>query len=74
MHGGRLVGLEGEWDGDIVILEFPSVQAATRWYDSPAYQAILAFRTDNSDSIACIVEGLPEGYRAADKLTAQPTA
>lgn len=70
VHGGRLIGLEGEWDGDIVVIQFPSVEDATGWYESPGYQAILALRTDNSESIACVVEGLPEGYRASDKLAA----
>ena len=68
VHGGRLLGLEGAWDGDVVVIRFPDLDAATRWYGSPAYQAILALRTDNSESVACVVEGLPEGYRAVDKL------
>ena len=70
VHGGQLTQIEGEWDGDVVVVAFPSVEAATSWYTSPAYQAILALRTDNSDSRACIVEGVPETYRAVDKLTA----
>jgi uncharacterized protein (DUF1330 family) len=26
---------------DVVVLRFPSVEAATRWHDSPAYQALI---------------------------------
>lgn len=68
VHGGTLTALEGEWDGDVVVLEFPSVSAANRWYNSAAYQAILRLRTDNSESIAVIVEGVPTGYQATDGL------
>lgn len=68
VHGGHLQALEGTWDGDVVVLEFPSADDATRWYASPAYQAILSLRTDNAQSIACVVEGVPGGYRAVDKL------
>ena len=68
VHGGRLTPAEGEWDGDIVIIEFPDSSAAREWYESPAYQAILPLRTEHSQSIACMVEGVPAGYRAVDKL------
>lgn len=47
-HGGRvLVGapdpetLEGEWDHNFsVVLEFPSVEDARRWYGDTAYEAV----------------------------------
>ncbi|PWN02084.1 DUF1330 domain-containing protein [Nocardioides silvaticus] len=68
VHGGRITPAEGEWDGDIVIIEFPSAAAAEEWYASPGYQAILPLRTEHSQSIAAVVEGVPEGYRAVDKL------
>lgn len=68
VHGGDLTPAEGTWDGSIVIIEFPDVAAARDWYGSPDYQAILPLRTEHSQSIACIVEGVPTGYRAVDKL------
>ena len=68
VHGGGLVPAEGEWDGDLVVIAFPSLGAARAWYDSPGYQAILPLRVDNSQSIAAIVEGVPAGYQATDKL------
>jgi uncharacterized protein (DUF1330 family) len=74
VHGGKLTPAEGEWDGDIVILEFPDTRAAVEWYESPAYQAILPLRTEHSQSIACVVEGVPAGYRAVDKLADLLTA
>lgn len=68
VHGGKLTPAEGEWTGDIVIIEFPDVAAAAAWYDSPAYQEILPLRTEHSSSIAALVEGVPDGYRAVDKI------
>jgi uncharacterized protein (DUF1330 family) len=68
VHGGGIAPLEGTWDGDLVVLEFPDDESARAWYDSPAYQQILPLRTEHSSSMACIVEGVPEGYRAMDKL------
>lgn len=68
VHGGKLTPAEGEWTGDIVIIEFPDAQAAEDWYASPAYQEILPLRTEHSSSIAALVEGVPEGYRAVDKI------
>lgn len=70
VHGGELTPREGEWDGSVVIIEFPSRQAANDWYDSPGYQAILRLRTDNSQSIATVVDGVAPGYRATDGLAA----
>jgi uncharacterized protein (DUF1330 family) len=54
--------------GDLVVIEFPNLENAHAWYASPEYQSILRLRTDNSDGNAFIVDGLPRGYRAADKL------
>ncbi|HYF74580.1 MAG TPA: DUF1330 domain-containing protein [Nocardioides sp.] len=68
VHGGPLVAVEGEWDGDVVVIAFPDLAAARAWYDSPDYQAILPLRTQRSRSIAAIVPGVPDGYRATDKL------
>lgn len=68
VHGGELTPAEGTWEGDIVIIEFPDPAAAKAWYESPAYQEILPLRTEHSQSIAAMVEGVPTGYRAVDKL------
>jgi len=38
VRGGATGVLEGEWKPNrIVVLEFPDVDAARRWYDSPEY-------------------------------------
>lgn len=70
VHGGHLTGLEGEWDGDLVVLRFPDRTAAREWYDSDAYRAILPLRLEHSRSIAAVVDGVPEGYQATDGLAA----
>jgi uncharacterized protein (DUF1330 family) len=68
IHGGRPTRLEGEWRGDLVVIEFPSRQAVVDWYESPAYQAILALRTENSDSDVIIIDGVDEHHKATDVL------
>lgn len=69
VHGGQLVGLEGNWDGDIVMLEFPDLASAQEWYKSPDYQAILPLRTERSTSMVALVEGVADGHRAVDKIS-----
>lgn len=39
-----------------VIIEFDSVEAAERWYNSPEYQAAKAYRDQNSDTGIIVVE------------------
>lgn len=70
VHGGTITPAEGTWDGDLVIISFPDRASAEEWYASPAYQEILPLRTEHSDSIACLVDGVPPGYQATDKLSA----
>ena len=70
MHGGDIEVAEGEWDGDVVLIEFPSRAAAKAWFASPAYQEIVHLRTEHSRSLAGILDGVPGGYRAADGLAA----
>jgi uncharacterized protein (DUF1330 family) len=72
VHGGQLHPLEGEWPGALVVIEFSSTQAALDWYASPAYQEILPLRTANTHSIATVVDGVPTGYRATDRLERMP--
>ncbi len=66
IHGKQPEVIEEPWEGVVVLIGFPDLEAAHAWYASEAYQAILPLRTENSDSSAIIVEGVPEGYRAAD--------
>ncbi len=68
VHRGKLAPAEGDWTGEVVLVEFPDGDAATAWYASPAYQEILPLRTEHSTSMAALLEGVPDGYRAADKI------
>ena len=70
IHGGENDVLEGDWPGDLIVIEFPDRASATGWYESPAYQEILHLRTDNSDGAAIIVDGVPSDHRATDVLSA----
>ena len=57
-----------------MVIGFPDLDAARAWYDSPAYQEILPLRTRNSDGVTLLVDGVPDGYRAAsfaDKLVSR---
>jgi uncharacterized protein (DUF1330 family) len=40
-----------------VIIEFPSMEAAKAFYNSPDYQAIIKGRTDNARSSIMLAEG-----------------
>ncbi len=44
-RGGQVVPLEGSWHpGNMVVVEFPSLDLARAWYISPEYAAALKFR------------------------------
>ena len=68
VHGSMPDVVDGELPGSVVIIAFPDEGRARAWYDSPGYQAILPFRTRNSEGGAALLTGVPEGYRAASYL------
>ncbi len=70
VHGAKVEVLEGQWPGDIVVIAFPDLTAARAWYASPAYQAILALRTDNSHGDVILVPGCASDHRSTDLLAA----
>jgi uncharacterized protein (DUF1330 family) len=55
---GRLEALEGSAPDGVVLLEFPSLEAARAWYDSPAYQDALGSRLRAADWRVTLVDGL----------------
>ena len=55
---GALTRLEGALPDGVVMIEFPTVQAAKDWYESPAYQAVIGERLAATEGRAVIVEGL----------------
>jgi uncharacterized protein (DUF1330 family) len=59
VRGGAIEVREGDPGiGRLVILEFPSVEAARIFYDSPEYQEILPIRFDSASSTLFIAEGV----------------
>ena len=58
VRGGPSEVLEGAWEpARLVVIEFPSAQAARDWYASDAYGAILPIRHDASTGSLVLVEG-----------------
>ena len=50
------------------MIEFPDRAQARAWYDSEAYQAIVALRTDNSESDVIMIDGVGPDHKATDVL------
>jgi uncharacterized protein (DUF1330 family) len=65
-NGGRFVVsskdfqvVEGNWrPGRLIVIEFPTRQALSNWYDSEEYRTLRELRLTNSRSDAVVVEGL----------------
>lgn len=68
VHGATPEVLEGEFPGDLIVIEFPDREHAHAWYDSAAYQEILPLRTDNAEGDVIIVDGVSEKHSATDIL------
>lgn len=58
--------LEGEWPGSAVLMEFPDMDTARNWYNSPEYQTILRLRTDNIISDLVLVESVSPYFTSAE--------
>jgi uncharacterized protein (DUF1330 family) len=67
-YGGRWLAqgagevIEGAWPGSVVLIEFPSHEAATQWYRSPEYQEILPLRTRNAISDIVLIDALAADF------------
>jgi uncharacterized protein (DUF1330 family) len=58
VRGGELTLLEGEWPHPrLVMIEFPSREAAEGWYNSPNYQKIIGLRLSSTVTNLIIVDG-----------------
>jgi uncharacterized protein (DUF1330 family) len=55
---GRHVTLEGPEVEGVVIAEFPTLEEARAWYDSPAYQEVAQHRFRGAVYRGLIVEGV----------------
>jgi uncharacterized protein (DUF1330 family) len=59
VRAGKWEALEGSWRPKrVVVLEFPSVEQAKRWYDSEEYRSLKAQRQKVSESKMILVEGI----------------
>ncbi len=59
VRGGKVEILEGDWQPDrLVILKFPSLEAAHRFNDSPEYAKARAARTGAAIMRMILVEGI----------------
>ncbi|TDE26344.1 DUF1330 domain-containing protein [Actinomadura sp. 6K520] len=74
VHGSVPEVMEGPLDGAYVLIEFPDMDNAKRWYESDGYQAILPMRTDHMKGTAVLLPGVPEGYDPAATAAAFRTA
>ena len=64
------VPIEGDWSFTrLVVLRFPSQEAAERWYRSPEYQEILAHRLANSEGT---IVGSPDFAEMMAELALTP--
>ena len=59
VRGGTLERKEGDWmPKRVVVLEFPSMDQARKWYGSPEYKPLLAMRLKAASSKLILVEGV----------------
>lgn len=57
-RGGRVEVKEGDWSPTWpVIIEFPSLEAANKWYDSQAYSQLKKLRQSAGRFSAVFIEG-----------------
>ena len=59
VRGGAITPLEGDWNPRrITIIEFPSVERAKAWWDSPEYAEAKALRQRTTTTNGIVVEGV----------------
>lgn len=60
VRGGAHQTVEGDWKPNrLVVLEFPSMEQAKRWYDSEEYREPKAMRLRAGRANLVMVEGMP---------------
>ena len=59
MRGGKHEVLEGTWHPTrLVIIEFPTIEAARAWYSDPDYVPLIKLRQSAGSDHLLIVEGM----------------
>ncbi|MBV9783130.1 MAG: DUF1330 domain-containing protein [Acidisphaera sp.] len=62
VRGGVIHPMEGDHGFDrLVVVEFPSMEAAKRFYDSPEYAPLLKLRIETTRSRLAFAEGYAPG-------------
>ena len=57
-RGGKVEALEGGWSPKrLVLLEFPSMEQALKWYRSPEYAPLIKLRQKASRGRLVAIEG-----------------
>ncbi|MFD4778811.1 DUF1330 domain-containing protein, partial [Streptomyces sp. NPDC058427] len=62
VHNTPVEVMEGDWPGALVVLEFPTIEAARAWYASPAYQELAPLRTRHIPGDLVLVDGVARDY------------
>ncbi len=58
-RGGTTQSLEGDWKPErIVVIEFPSVEKAVQWWNSPEYRDAKAIRMRAARTRMLVTEGV----------------
>jgi uncharacterized protein (DUF1330 family) len=58
VRGGASETLEGDWGPKrVVVLEFPTMEALKRWYNSAEYKPLIALRQKNASGNVIAVQG-----------------
>lgn len=59
VRGGHSEALEGTWNPQrVVVIQFPSLEQARKWYDSEEYRGPKALRFKSATSNLLLVEGV----------------
>jgi uncharacterized protein (DUF1330 family) len=59
VRGGAVESKEGGWNPKrVVVLEFPTMDQARKWYHSPEYGPVLAIRLKCAEAKLILVEGV----------------
>ena len=60
IRGGKVDILEGSWQpGRFVVLEFPTVERARQWWNSPEYAEAKALRQSCAETEMVLLDGAP---------------
>ena len=61
-HGGEKEAVEGTWANDLILIEFPALDAVRAWWTSPEYAEIKHLRTDHMEADIVLFDALPRDY------------